>query len=194
MEYLKRISLRVYIRWRERGGWLSYAGAASAGVGDSQRYSRKSNEREPNEAILKGDIVGSLGRRTNSITSSGIEGGGGGWRESGTQRTKPGGRGGKRSAGCTWCSWQRERETETEPVYRASRLQERIGRNTTRPAFLRIARLRFHRITLSISSRTTPFLGPGPCSRQSAVSSRRSIFWVFNVSPCSGTKGGVGKG
>lgn len=80
-------------------------------MGDSQRYSRKSNEREPNEAILKGDIVGSLGRRTNSITSSGIEGGGGGgWRESGTQRTKPGGRGGKRSAGCTWCSWQRERE------------------------------------------------------------------------------------
>lgn len=39
----------------------------------SQRYSRKSNEREPNEAILKGDIVGSLARRTNSITSSGIE-------------------------------------------------------------------------------------------------------------------------
>lgn len=58
-------------------GSLSYAGAASTGVGDSQRYSRKSNEREPNEAILKGDIVGSLGRRTNSITSSGIEGGGG---------------------------------------------------------------------------------------------------------------------
>lgn len=27
-----------------------------------------------------------------------------------------------------------------------------------------------------------------PCSRQSAVSSRRSIFWVFNVSLCSGTK------
>lgn len=57
--------------WRE--GSLSYAGAARMGVGDSQRYSRKSNEREPNEAILKGDIVGSLGRRTNSITSSGIE-------------------------------------------------------------------------------------------------------------------------
>lgn len=88
----------------------------------------------------------------------------------------------------------REREREREVVYRESRLQERIGRNTTRPAFLRIARLRFHRITLSISSRATPFLGPGPCSRQSAVSSRRSIFWIFNVSPCSGTKGGVGKG
>lgn len=41
--------------------------------GGSQRYSRKSNEREPNEAILKGDIVGSFARRTNSITSSGIE-------------------------------------------------------------------------------------------------------------------------
>lgn len=87
----------------------------------------------------------------------------------------------------------REREREREVVYRESRLQERIGRNTTRPAFLRIARLRFHRITLSISSRATPFLGPGPCSRQSAVSSRRSIFWVFNVSPCSGTKGGGGR-
>lgn len=46
-------------RWRGGRGWLH-----------SQRYSRKSNEREPNEAILKGDIVGSLGRRTNSITSS----------------------------------------------------------------------------------------------------------------------------
>lgn len=47
-------------------------GAAGGPVG-SRRYSRKSNEREPNEAILKGDIVGSFARRTNSITSSGIE-------------------------------------------------------------------------------------------------------------------------
>lgn len=76
MEYLKRISLRYTMTRREelwREGSLSYAGAARTRVGDSQRYSRKSNEREPNEAILKGDIVGSLGRRTNSITSSGIE-------------------------------------------------------------------------------------------------------------------------
>lgn len=102
---------------------------------------------------------------------------------SGTQRTK---------------AWAREGEGEARDALGAvgrerwradSLLQERIGRNTTRPAFLRIARLRFHRITLSISSRATPFLGPGPCSRQSAVSSRRSIFWVFNVSLCSGTKG-----
>ena len=66
-----------------REGWLSYASSRCSqnraeeeeeggrrGGGYSQRYSRKSNEREPNEAILKGDIVGSLGRRTNSITSS----------------------------------------------------------------------------------------------------------------------------
>jgi len=53
-----------------RGRRLVVAAGRQAG---SQRYSRKSNEREPNEAILKGDIVGSLARRTNSITSSGIE-------------------------------------------------------------------------------------------------------------------------
>lgn len=52
------------------GGGRDVGGRSAAG---SQRYSRKSNEREPNEAILKGDIVGSLARRTNSITSSGIE-------------------------------------------------------------------------------------------------------------------------
>lgn len=61
-------------RWGGGGGGegekKGIGGRSAAG---SQRYSRKSNEREPNEAILKGDIVGSLARRTNSITSSGIE-------------------------------------------------------------------------------------------------------------------------
>lgn len=138
--------------WRE--GSLSYAGAARMGVGDSQRYSRKSNEREPNEAILKGDIVGSLGRRTNSITSSGIE-----RRERGSKRRGQERRGERER--------KRERVGQDEavhtaegevhdalraPVPRWTLLQERIGRNT-RPAFLRIARLRFHWITLSISLR-----------------------------------------
>lgn len=88
IEYLKSFSLRrrererlerrvsvgpAVVRRRERegrGGGDDVGGRSAAG---SQRYSRKSNEREPNEAILKGDIVGSLARRTNSITSSGIE-------------------------------------------------------------------------------------------------------------------------
>lgn len=100
--------------WRE--GSLSYAGAARMGVGDSQRYSRKSNEREPNEAILKGDIVGSLGRRTNSITSSGIERRERGSKRRGQERRgerekeRAGGtgrscaHGGGRSARCTPCT------------------------------------------------------------------------------------------
>jgi len=79
IEYLKSFSLREA---RDDEGGLGKGPTVArrqSGVGGrrsaagSQRYSRKSNEREPNEAILKGDIVGSLARRTNSITSSGIE-------------------------------------------------------------------------------------------------------------------------
>lgn len=135
--------------WRE--GSLSYAGAARTRVGDSQRYSRKSNEREPNEAILKGDIVGSLGRRTNSITSSGIE-----RRERGAKRRGQERRERKRErVGQDEAVHTGEGEVHDAlraPVPRWTLLQERIGRNT-RPAFLRIARLRFHWITLSISLR-----------------------------------------